>query len=415
MSIVIECKNIFKEYGEKTILNNINLKFYSNEKIGIVGDNGCGKTTFADIISKEKEATKGNVFYYLNSTKIGYMKQSIENKNLQSTLSGGEKTKKKLTKILFGNYNVLLLDEPTNHLDFEGVTWLIDEINKFKGLVVIISHDRYFLDKTVNKVIEIQEGNAKVYSGNYTDYRNKKKKEYEEALHLYYEQEKTKDKINSQISELKGWSNKAHNEARKKAIETGNKFGGKEYNRAKAKKMDIAIKSRIKRLEKINVEGIEKPKEEKCIYFQLNNAGKIGRVVLSAENLSKSFNNKVLFEKSSFYIKHGEKVGVYGCNGCGKSTLIKCIFNECSYEGKLYISQNRKIGYISQDVDGIDEENTIMELFNWNNRKEQGELRTKLDLNGFHSDSLNKRIKHLSLGERMKIKLLIMIQNQCDV
>lgn len=415
MSIVLECKNICKEYGDKIILNNINLKFNSNERVGIVGSNGCGKTTLANIISNEIEVTKGSVEYYLSCTKIGYMKQSIENKDLKSTLSGGEKTKKKLIKILFGNYNVLLLDEPSNHLDYESVHWLIDEINKFKGLIIIISHDRYFLDNTVNKIIEIQNGNAKEYSGNYTDYRNKKRNEYENSLHLYYEQEKTKERINEQINQLKSWSSKAHKDSRKKAIETGNKFGGKEHNRAKAKKMDNAIKSRIKKLEKITVEGIEKPKEEKNVYFQLSNAKKIGSIVLSAENISKSFDNKVLFDKSSFYIKHGEKVGVYGCNGCGKSTLIKCIFNKCTYNGSLYISENRKIGYISQDVEGIDEEKTIIELFHWNNRKEQGELRTKLNLIGFHSDSLYKKVKYLSLGERMKLKLLLMIQNQCDV
>lgn len=415
MSIVIECKNIFKEYGDKTVLNNINLKFDSKERVGIVGNNGCGKTTLANIINNEEEVTKGKVDYYLNNMKIGYMKQSIENEEIKSTLSGGEKTKKKLTKILFGNYDVLLLDEPTNHLDYEGLKWLINELKKFKGLVIIISHDRYFLDMTVNKIIEIEDGNAKEYNGNYTDYRNKKKIEFENSLHQYYEQEKTKERINGQIEELKGWSSKAHREARKKAVASGNKKGGKEYNRAKAKKMDIAIKSRIKRLEKIDVEGIDKPKEEKCVYFQLNNADKIGSVVLNAEDLSKSFDNKVLFNKSSFYIKQGEKIGIYGNNGCGKSTLLKCILKQCSYDGELYMSEKRNVGYISQDVEGLNVDKTIMELFYWNDRKEQGNLRTKLNLIGFDSGSLNKKVSELSLGERMKLKILIMIQNQCDV
>lgn len=178
--------------------------------------------------------------------------------------------------------------------------------------------------------------------------------------------------------------------------------------------MDKAIKSRIKRLEKIDIEGIEKPKEEKSVYFQINNASKMGTVVLTAENLSKSFDNKILFDKSSFYVKHGEKVGIYGCNGCGKSTLIKCILNECNYDGKLYISENRKVGYISQDVDGLDINKSIIDLFMWNNRKEQGEIRTKLNLIGFSNDRLDDKVECLSLGERMKLKILLMLQKICN-
>lgn len=415
MAVLIECKNINKEYGDTSILKNINFDIDLGEKVGIVGSNGMGKTTLANIIAGRSEATSGDVIWHKNGIKIGYMKQATDYIEINNTLSGGEKTKKLLNEIFYGTYDVLLLDEPTNHLDYKGANWLIKKVNEFNGTVIIISHDRYFLDKCVNHIVEIENCKLTNYNGNYSWYRQKKKKDYQDTLHLYEEQEKIKENIKDQIDNLKEWSSKAHRESAKKAIETGNKKGGKEYNRVKAKKMDNQIKSHIKRLEKIEVTGIEKPKEEIKVLFQIDESKKIGSVVVQAKDISKKFDNRVLFEKSSFYIKHKEKIGVYGVNGCGKSTLIKAILDQTNIEGDLYVSKTRRIGYLSQEVTGLNENATILELFDFNNRKEQGELRTKLNLMGFNAESLSKKIDHLSLGERMKLKLLLMINQKCEL
>ena len=131
-------------------------------------------------------------------------------------------------------------------------------------------------------------------------------------------------------------------------------------------------------------------------------------VIMKCKDISKAYDNKVLFNKSSFYIKQGEKIGVYGPNGCGKTTLIKAILGQEEIEGEINISSSRKIGYISQDVTDINEEISIIKAFEINSRKELGKLRSDLALIGFDAESLNKKIKYLSLGERMKIKLLIM-------
>ena len=415
MTVIMKCKDISKEYGDKVILKNINLDLKLGEKVGIVGENGAGKTTLVNIITGNSVATSGEVIWYKEGIKVGYMKQATDYTNLQSSLSGGERTKALLKSIIYGDFNLLILDEPTNHLDYEGVSWLIKKVNEFKGTIIIISHDRYFLDKTVNKVIEIEDKEVKIYNGNYTAYRDKKKKNFQAQMHAYIEQEKVKEKINNQIAELKKWSNKAHKEAGKKAIETGNKSGGKQFNRAKAKKMDAQVKSKIKRLQKLQVEGVDKPKEEGYIVFNGTSAGKIGSVVLEAKDISKAYDNKVLFNKSSFYIKQGEKVGVYGPNGCGKTTLIKAILGQEEIEGEINISSSRKIGYISQDVLDINEEISIIEAFKINSRKELGKLRSDLALIGFDAESLNKKIKYLSLGERMKIKLLLLIRESYEV
>ena len=415
MTVLMECKNLSKEYGENTIFNNINLKIKLGEKIGIVGSNGMGKTTLANIICGKIEQTSGEIVWYKNNVKIGYMKQATEYEDVESTLSGGEKTKKLLNDVLHRDYNFLVLDEPTNHLDYLGVAYLVKEIMKFKGTAIIISHDRYFLDQSVTHIVEIENQKITEYNGNYSYYRKKKQEDYENAVHLYAEQEKIRNRINMQIEELEGWSDKAHRESRIKAIESGNKKGGKEYNRVKAKKMDNQIKSRIKRLEKMKVEGLEKPKEEEKVLFQIRETKKIGAVVVEAKDISKSFDKKILFEKSSFYIKHGEKIGIYGPNGCGKTTFIKALLGKIDIDGELYISPTRKIGYISQDVIGLNEESNIIELFNTSNREELGHLRTKLNLIGFTADMLDRKVKYLSLGERMKLKILLMIQEQCEV
>lgn len=415
MTVLIEGKNINKEYGETSILKNINFDINLGEKIGIVGSNGMGKTTLANIITGKIEATSGDVIWHKNGIKIGYMKQATDYVDINNTLSGGEKTKKLLNEIFYGKYDVLILDEPTNHLDYRGLNWLIKKVNEFQGTVITISHDRYFLDSCVNHIVEIENCNLTNYNGNYSWYREKKKKDYEDTLHLYEEQEKIKENIKEQIDNLKGWSSKAHRESAIKAIESGNKKGGKEYNRVKAKKMDNQIKSRIKRLEKIEVTGIEKPEEEMKVLFQIDESKKIGSVVVQAKNISKNFDNRALFENSSFYIKSKEKIGIYGVNGCGKSTLIKAILKQANIDGELYVSETRHIGYLSQEVTELNEDSTILELFNFNNRKEQGELRTKLNLMGFNSESLSRKIGCLSLGERMKLKLILMINEKCEV
>lgn len=216
MTVLMESKNLSKEYGENVIFNKIDFKIKLGETIGIVGSNGTGKTTLANIICGKIEPTSGEIIWYKNNVKIGYMKQATEYEDLESTLSGGEKTKKLLNDVIHRDYNFLVLDEPTNHLDYLGVAYLVKEIKKFNGTIIIISHDRYFLDQCVTRIIEIENQKITEYNGNYIYYRKKKQEDYENAVHLYVEQEKIKNRINMQIEELEGWSDKAHRESRKK-------------------------------------------------------------------------------------------------------------------------------------------------------------------------------------------------------
>ena len=415
MTAILQGKHISKEFGDKVILNDINFEIESGKKIGIVGSNGAGKTTLADIITNTVKPTSGQLLWQYSGMDIGYMKQATEYLDLEQTLSGGERTKKLLTQLLYSKKDFLVLDEPTNHLDYEGVKWLIKQIKAFKGTVVIISHDRFFLDQCIDSTMEIDQGKIINYNGNYSYYREEKQRQYENQLHLFMEQEKLKSQIRGQIEELKGWSEKAHRESRKKAIATGNKFGGKEYKRVKAKKMDKAVKSRIKRLEKIEVGGLIKPEEEIKVLFQLEATKKVGDTILQAKDIRKFYGNKLIFNQSSFYVKRGEKIGVYGVNGCGKSTLVKAILKQIPLEGEIRISQERKIGYISQDVLDIKEEKSILQVFEATNKEEERQIRMALVQMGFSNDRLYDKVEVLSLGERMKLKLLLLIRQGCEV
>lgn len=453
MTVLLSCRNIKKDFGQLSVLKDVNLDISIGERIGLVGQNGAGKTTLANIIFGSLEHDIGDIVWYQNDIKIGYLLQStfytsdtfngmfayndneysirdfLEissclgmgkvqkwNKARFNGLSGGEKTKLALANIWATKPGLLILDEPTNHLDFQGVQWLIEELEKYKGTILIISHDRYFLDESTNRIIEIQDGAINNYKGNYSAYRDEKKRRYESQLHEYLVQEKYKQKIAKEINNLKNWSGKAHRESRKNAIYTGNKFGGKEYNRAKAKKMDKQVKSKLKRLEKIEIEGVKKPKVEEKINFIFDNASKGGKIILEARDITKGYSDRLLFKDSSFYIQPSDRIGIFGENGCGKTTLIKIIMGEEEINsGRLYVSPSAKISYLSQDVLDLDKGKIVLDVFDTTTREKRSMTRTLLANMGFDEEMIRKPIKFLSLGERTRIKIAQLILQKNNV
>lgn len=445
MAMLLSVRNIKKDFVEKKILKGISFDISVGERVGLVGLNGAGKTTLVNIIVGSLNYDEGSIIWHKKSVNMAYLKQNSayiksinSEENIKSflqissklglekvnqwkeekinNLSGGERTKIALSEIWSTNPDFLILDEPTNHLDYNGVQWLIKEIRRYKGTVIVISHDRYFLDESAQKILEIDEGNIHQYNGNYSFYREEKKRRYESQFNQYLVQEEYKKRINEQIDTLKNWSSKAHREAPKKAIAAGNKKGGKEFLRAKAKKMDIQIKSRIKKLEKIKIEGVEKPKEEKKIDFKLQRGNLKGTRVIEVSNISKGFEDKVLFNESSFYIKRGEKVGIFGNNGCGKSTLIKILLGEeVANGGQVFLSNSAKVGYFSQNIVETDVEKTVIDIYNINSREERQKLLTILFNMGFDERMMEQSIKTLSLGEITRLKIAKLILEACDL
>lgn len=445
MSVMLSVRNIKKEFAQKQVLKDVSFDISVGERIGLVGANGAGKTTLVNILSRNLPYDSGSILWHKKSINIGYLKQDSacekhnrSEENFKSflqyssnlglgkvqewkeekfdNLSGGERTKVALSDVWSQNPDFLILDEPTNHLDYDGVSYLIKELKKYKGTVLVISHDRYFLDECAERILEIDEGRVCSYSGNYSFYREEKKRRYESKLKEYLLQEETKKKINEQIKMLKNWSAKAHRESRKKAIKLGGGIGGKEYFRLKAKKKDKQIKSRIKRLQKIEVEGVEKPKQEKKVDFDFQRAGLKGTRIIEAADIGKSFEDKILFKESSFYIQRGEKVGIFGKNGCGKTTLLKIILGkETLDEGEIFLSTGTKIGYISQDTKEIDMDKKVLDLFDISSKEERGSLQTILFNMGFDANMAEQKINTLSLGEITRLKIVKLITDDCSL
>ncbi|WP_291561742.1 MULTISPECIES: ribosomal protection-like ABC-F family protein [unclassified Clostridium] len=442
--MLLSFKNIKKDFDNVEVLKDISLDIKKNKILGIVGRNGAGKSTLVDIIFGLSEKDEGKILFHQPEIKAAYLRQngsyelnilckanSKKDKDITlnynmleftselglekfytwdnvrlDNLSGGERTKVSLANIWNFKPQLLILDEPTNNMDFKGVNWLLSELEKFNGSVIIISHDRYFLDKAVDEIIEIEDGKSIIFEGNYSFYKEEKERRFKAQLKQYKEEQSYREKIEEDIDNLKNWSEKAHRESRKKALATGNKMGGKEYFRVKAKKKDVQVKSKIKKLEKLKVDGVEKPKEDKKIYFEFNSNAKGGKRLLEFKNVSKAFGKNVLFNNSSFYINRGEKIGIFGENGTGKSTLIKIIIGEEKLNnGEMWISDSLEIAYLSQNVVDLDSEITPLELIGELPRDNMGKVRTMLFNMGLSNRILDTKIKYLSFGEKMKVKL----------
>ena len=446
MTVLLSCRKLKKEFGDNTVFEDINFDVASGDKIGLVGLNGSGKSTLANILYGDIDLEGGTLLWHKKNIEVGYLGQSLEycqgywSEMLQkeaagefsenskwlgindidkmdegkfNTLSGGEKIKLMLSLIWAKSPDLLILDEPTNHLDYQGVQWLIKEIGRYEGAILIISHDRYFLDSTVNKIIELREKKSEVYYGNYSFYREERKRRYENQLNQYLLQESYKAKIQEDIKRLKNWSDKAHRESREKARACN---GQKEYFRMKAKKKDRQVKSKVRRLEKIELEGVDKPKEDKKINFKFDQSTLKGVRVVEAIDIKKSFGKKLLFQNSSFFVTRGEKVGIFGGNGCGKTTLLKALIGEVSLDqGEVFVSKSVKIGYLSQEPVLTDNKSKVLEVFDFKDREEEGKIRTLLASMGFDEKMISQPLETLSQGELTRIRLARLIAKQQDV
>ncbi|MEI2993986.1 MAG: ABC-F type ribosomal protection protein [Roseburia hominis] len=296
-----------------------------------------------------------------------------------SELSGGQKTRVSLGKLLVTKPDVLLLDEPTNHLDMESIRWLEGFLMNYKGAVVIVSHDRYFLDRVVTKVVEIFQHQGFVYQGNYTEFAKKKAKIREDLLKQYYNQQREIKHQEEVITKLKS------------------------FNREKSIKR---AESREKMLDKI--ERLEKPTDENTdIHIVLEPDVTSGNDVLTVEHLRKAFGTHTLFDDLSFEIKRGERVALIGNNGTGKTTILK-IINELLLAdgGTIVLGSNVHIGYYDQEHQLLHMEKTIFEeIADDYPQLNHTKIRNVLAAFLFTNDDVFKRIADLSGGERGRVSL----------
>lgn len=306
-----------------------------------------------------------------------------------NSLSGGEKTIVNLATILLKNPSILLLDEPTNHLDIETLEWLENFLIEYKGTILLISHDRYFLDRVATKTILLENGHTKIYFGNYSYFIEEDERRTLAEFEMYKTQQKQIEKMKESIKKLREFGRLAGNEMffkRAKSIE--------------------------KRLDKIEV--LEK-RTNKKLPIKINACSKAGKDILVIKNLNKNYGDNIIFNNFNMAVFGGEKVQLKGKNGSGKSTLIRIILgNDNSFSGEIKINPSVKIGYIPQEIKFEDESNTILEYFLANYGGSETEARTFLAKYMFYGENVFKRLKELSGGERVRLLIAKLVIKQTN-
>ena len=380
--MILNISNLSKSYVGQSVLKEVSFHLEEKEKAAIVGINGSGKTTLLRCILGIEEADEGGIAFSKDK-KMAYLAQQHADMEQEDeeyeSLSGGQKTKKRLEEILMEKPDLLILDEPTNHLDIGSIQWLEKVLKRYDGAVLLVSHDRYFLDKIVTKVIDLERGKARMYLGNYTAYVEKKKM-IREAERKAYE---------NQQAEIK------HQEAVIEKL--------KQFNREKSIKR---AESREKLLSK--VERLEQPEDlqnEMRLLFMPREAS--GNDVLIAKDLEKSFDGKRLFSHGTFSIQRGEHVAVIGDNGTGKTTLLKILNGLIQAdEGEFRLGSKVKIAYYDQEHAVLHMEKTLFDEIqdtypDMNNTRVRNVLAAFL----FTGDDVYKKVGDLSGGERGRVSL----------
>jgi ATPase subunit of ABC transporter with duplicated ATPase domains len=307
-------------------------------------------------------------------------------------LSGGEKTSVLLGKILLENPDILLLDEPTNHLDLEAAEWLEDHLRSRRGIVIIVSHDRYFLDRVATKIIEVENKQCETYSGNYSDYVRQKEENMLLEYERYKEQCKKVGSMERTIRDLRDWAMSSDN----------NKF----FRRA------VSMQLKLDKIQRIKKPVFEK----QTIQIRFKDADRSGNNVLKVTSLTKSFGGRVLFRNAALSVTLGERIALIGPNGCGKSTFVKILLGEMEADGgSAVFGANVKIAYLPQAIAFKNEEATVVDCFREDRYILEGKAREYLAKYMFFGKAAYRKVRQLSGGERVRLKLAMLLYEETNV
>lgn len=449
----IQFNNVYKSFLDKQILKDVSFSINSSDRIGLIGLNGVGKSTIINIILSKESINSGTVFVDKNIN-IGYISQvhhfsdenntvfeeldtvfsklhkvyrKIEKMNLELAtnpklkdeldklynifnandgysidyllnqvingldltnlkdslickLSGGEKTRVSLAKLLLQKPDLLILDEPTNHLDLASIEWLEEFLKKYNKAFLLVSHDRVFLDNVCNKIFEIENMKLHEYSGNFSSFMIQKEMILKGEIKEYEKQQDRIKKLNEYIE------------------------------RNRAGRMAKQARGKQKLLSHLLVhDNPDYTPPKMKLKFEIKNT--TSDSVLTLENVCKNFDNKALLKDICLKVYKGERIGIIGKNGCGKSTLLKLIANKLSLDsGSIKIAQNAVMGYFDQNVDDLYPDNTILQEINTNINYTQEYLRSMAASFLFKDEDVDKRIKDLSGGEKVRVSFIKLIQ-----
>ncbi len=355
---ILNLEHISKIYGEKIIFDDVSCGIQEGDKIGIVGINGTGKTTLLRIIAGQEEPDQGNVIMQ-NGVKLGYLPQSqsypdevtvldfvlsnqktddwtmrskaksilntlglTQHEQFVEYLSGGQKKRAALAKILLEDTDILILDEPTNHLDEQMLNWLEEYLNRYKGVVLMVTHDRYFLDKVTNKILELSYGKIYTYEANYSKFLEMKAQREEMLL--------ASDRKRRSVLRME-----------------------LEWAKRGCKARSTKQRARLERLEALK--NGKTPVQTQNVELESIET-RMGKKTIEFSHISKSYDGRMLIKDFNYIVLKNQRVGIIGPNGCGKSTLIKMIAGEVKPdEGQIEIGETVKIGYFAQEVPKMDE------------------------------------------------------------
>jgi len=307
-----------------------------------------------------------------------------------AALSGGEKTRVNLARLILEDTDILLLDEPTNHLDLRATEWLEDYLSRYKGTVLTISHDRYFLDKVISRVVELADGKAEFYAGNYTFYTLEKEARYQEKLKQY---EKEQDKIaqlQEAVDKLHLWAFMGNDKLHKRAF------------------------SMEKRMERLRT--TDRPRKEKKLTTRFGERDFQGDELLTVKGLSKCFENRVLFDNVELKLEGGERVALLGDNGTGKSTFLKILMGEEAHDaGKFYTGPTVKVGYLPQIIHFVNPERTLLDTMLYDQDCSAQVARDRLAAFRFRGEDVFKPVSALSGGEQSRLRLCMLMDAQINL
>ena len=304
------------------------------------------------------------------------------------SLSGGEKTRVNLARLLLEKTDILLLDEPTNHLDLRSVEWLEGYINAFKGTVLAISHDRYFIDQVADRVIEITEGHAEFYSGNYSFYMDEKQARFDLQMKQYEQEQAKLKQLGYTVERMKGWG----------------------INNRTLYRRAMSIQHRMERIKKT-----EKPKTEKTMRATFGEKDFSGDVVFKTKNLAKAFGERTLFSGVELNVEGGERIAILGDNGTGKSTFIKCLLGEEDFDGKIQFGPTVKWGYLPQIIRFSHPERTLYDTMLYEKNCTPQVARDRLGQFMFSGEDVFKTVGTLSGGEQSRLRLCMLMDEKINL
>jgi len=469
---MINCQHIQKYHAAQLILEDVSFELHAGEKAGLIGRNGCGKTTLLRMLAKLETPDEG-LLTLRKGARIGYLRQipaleagmtvrealllefeswhacQAQMKALEeemaapglsperlerlladyaqaqeqfeqvggygldtridqiasglripaawyerpyASLSGGEQTKVSLASQLLWEPELLLLDEPTNHLDMDAVEWLEDFLRQYAGACLIVSHDRYFLDRVVTRIIELEDGESSVYAGHYSYYAKEKEERLLRQFAEYQEQQKKIKQMRETIRKLLEWGRVGDNV----------KF----FRRA------ASMQKALDRMEKVKRPALHRKEAE----FDLQTSERSGKQVLTLEQVWKSYGAKEVLCGLSGTLRYGEKVVLIGGNGAGKSTLLKLILGEQAADrGEVRLGARVEIGYLAQQQSPEQPELTLLEYYRAAVAVGEGEARNRLADYLFYGNDVFKPLRSLSGGEWTRLRLALLVEQQSNL